>query len=187
MRVNVLHDSRMFGRLELLLEELKRQGITDYKIWDSVLSDSVIKSINLSQKQIIQDAKDNGLEEVCLMEDDCYFPNEKGWEYFLSNKPKQYSIYLGGSYWVDNRTQYQTRITKVNQYVGHHCIIVHNSYYDTFLSVPEHLHIDTAQANLGDFYLCYPMAALQRESVSANNNYEVCNYNSVLQPNDIYT
>lgn len=186
MTVHILHDNRNINRYEPLMDELKRQGITDYKIWDSILAKDTVTSINLSQKQIIQYAKDNGLNEICMMEDDVYFPNERGFEYFLMNKPKRYSVYLGGSYWIDDRSKYIPRLVKVQQYVGHHCIFVHHSYYDTFLSVPNDKHIDTAQAGLGTFYLCYPMAALQRAGFSANNM-GFADYNSALLEQDIFT
>lgn len=185
MTVHILHDNRNISRYELLIEELKRQKISEYKIWDAILTSDVISSISLGQKQIVQYAKDNNLDEVCLFEDDVYFPNEKGWEYFLMNKPKEYSIYLGGSYWIDDRSKYIPRLVKVNQYVGHHCIFVHNSYYDTFLSTPIDKHIDTAQSGLGVFYLCYPMAAIQRAGFSANNM-GFADYNSALLEQDIY-
>lgn len=187
LTLNVIYDDRNISRYEPLMDEIKRQGITDYKIWEAVIDKrTVVESINASQKQIIRWAKETGQKMVWMAEDDLMFPNEKGAEYFLNNIPRDFDVYLAGSYLIDANTQYVSPVTKVKAYVGHHCIIVHEKYYDRFLSVPDDVHIDVAQDGLGDFYLCYPMAALQRPSRSANNNFEMTNYNAILQPEYIY-
>lgn len=181
----ILYDDRNFEMLPLIEEEMRRQGIKKYHIRNPILCSPVFKSISLSQKAIVQEAKDKGMVECCLMEEDIWFPAGDGWQYFISNKPDKYSIYLGGSYLVDNRVEYTYPVTKVKAYVGHHCIIIHESYYDTFLATSEKGHIDTEQEGRGDFYLCYPMAALQRPSKSANANNEMVNYNYILKKENI--
>ena len=186
MRVNILFDDRRIELYEVILAEMERQRITDYRICNPILDNSIVTSINISQKQIVAEAKDLGHNECYIMEQDVWFPAEDGWQYFLNNKPKEFDIYIGGSYLVDNRIDYISPVTKVNEWVGNHCIIIHEKYYDTFLDTDENLHIDTAQAGRGDFYLCYPMAALQRPSKSANNGYELVNYNKILTKEKIY-
>lgn len=185
LKVHILHDNRRQERYDNYTNELERQGVTEYEVFPCILSKTVVESINTSFRMIVQKAKDEGLKECCIWEDDNYFPSEKGWDYFLSNKPKEYDLYIGGSYLKDNRIEYVSPIVKVNSYVGNHCIIIHEKYYDTFLSTPTNEHIDTAQDKKGDFYLCYPMAALQRSGFSSNNM-AVCDYNAILEEKDIY-
>ena len=182
---NILYDDRRFDIFPLIVEEMKNQSILEYNIFNSIPAKEVVISINISQKEIVKQAKERGEKEVCIMEHDIWFPRETGWKYFLENKPENYDIYLGGSYLIDSTVEYKAPITKVNSYVGHHCIIVHEKYYDRFLETPEDAHIDTAQQGKGDFYLCYPMPALQRAGFSMNNK-SMVDYNKLLDKKHIY-
>lgn len=183
----ILYDDRNVSRYEPLMNELKRQGIKEYKIWSPVYcKNSVVESISLSQKQIVQWAKDFKQKEICLMEDDVMFPNENGWQYFLDKKPKEYDVYIGGSYFIDNRIEYASPLVKVNEWVGNHCIIINERYYDKFLCSPTKAHIDQVQKGMGEFYLCFPMAALQRPNRSANNSHQLVNYNTKVPKEYIY-
>jgi len=185
MDIYILYDNRRSEYFPLIQEEMDRQKITEYTLFPPVPRETVVSSINVSQKSIIQKAKDEGLERVIIMEQDIWFPSKDGWEYFVKNEPKEYDIYLGGNYLPDNRIEYKVPLTKINSYVGHHCIMVHNRYYDRFLETPEDKHIDTAQEGRGEFYLCYPMPALQRAGFSSNNMAQV-DYNKILEPIHIY-
>ena len=51
---------------------------------------------------IVQWAKDNGLKEVCIAEDDLGFTCDDAWRYYLENKPEKFDVYIGGSYVIDN-------------------------------------------------------------------------------------
>ncbi len=183
---NILYDDRRFEDFPMIVEEMKRQGITDYKWANPVMCDNVVKSINLSQKLIVQKAKDAGEEMVCIMEQDIQFPSPNGWRYFLDNMPKEFDVYIGGTYLMDNRIVWEAPLVKVKEWIGNHCIIIAKKYYDTFLSLPDDKHIDTENRGLGEFFVCYPFPALQRSGFSANNMCEV-NYNSILQAKDIYS
>jgi hypothetical protein len=176
--LNIIHDSRMLARLEPLMEQLRNQNITDYRIWPPVDDvNSVVASINKSHKQIIKDAMDRGLEEVAVGEDDLMFTSNNSWKYFLENKPKDYSIYLACTYIppISN-----------NLICGFHLYVVHSSFYETFLSIPDNVHIDTHMNETGGKWVfCYPFPALQKEGWSANNK-AWADYNKVLKPSDIY-
>lgn len=119
------------------------------------------------------------------MEDDVRFPALDGWQYFLKNKPHDFDVYIAGSYLVDNPDSWQPPLIKVNEWVGNHCIIISEKYYDRFLNVSRETHIDTAQRGLGDFYVCFPMAATQRPGFSSNAKQKV-NYNALLKPEWVY-
>lgn len=184
MKVNIIHDSRRTERFEPLIAELFRQKINDYEIWPCIILPNVVQSISESHKMIVRKAKEDGLMECCIGEDDLYFPSSKGWEWFMKNIPRTYDIYTAANYLPFEKTNKFGAI-KVKEIVGLHLYIIHSEYYDVFLSIPENQHIDTAQKS-DSMYCCYPFAALQRPGFSINNMAHV-NYNSILQKEDIYT
>lgn len=185
MTLNIIHDNRRSERWEPLMQELFRQGIMDYKIWPPVEdTNNVIRSINLSHKQIVQDAKDRGLKETAIAEDDVFFPSPDGWKYFLRKKPPYYELYLGGCYSPIKHGWDEAPYSYTQNPVGLHMYLIHERYYDTFLATDEMSHIDTAQESIA-IKVCYPMAALQRPGFSANNR-DHADYNTILKREDIY-
>lgn len=184
MEIHVLYDNRpQPDKLPLVLKELEVQALWPQKIWEPVQANTVVESISRSFKQIILYAKEKKLPEVCIVEDDLMFVGP--WDYFLKSKPVYFDIYIGGNYLINDPDKYEPPLVKVNEYVGNQLIVVSEKYYDTFLSVPDNAHIDVAQSGLGDFYVCFPMVALQRPGYSANAQAKV-NYNTILKPEWIY-
>lgn len=181
--VNCIHDDRSFYRLPQVIEEFEKYGI-EYKIWPACIDKkTILESITESFRRIIQDAKDNGLKEVWIAEDDCFFVSPGAWDYFVNNKPDKFDVYISGSYFVHNEWDYKPPVVKVRQWVGNHLIVVNESYYDKWLDSKPDGHIDTEQEGKGDFYVCFPYAALQRPSRSANHDFQEVNYN-VSVPNE---
>lgn len=174
-----------------LYHELDKQGI-DAKLWPCVRdSNNVVRSINLSHKQIVAFAQEHCIPEICIMEEDVMFPAPDGWQYFLSNKPAEFDLYLAGAYGLNDaafaRIRKGSGAVPIHNFAGLHCYIISESYYNTFLSLPEDQHIDN-QPGLGRFYVCSPMAALQRPGYSYNAKRTV-NYNCDkrgLPPDCIY-
>lgn len=186
MEIHLLYDSRpQPDKLPWVLRALHYQGLEPTKIWEPVPAKTVVESINLSFKAIIQYAKDKGLSEICICEDDLQFTGALAWKYFIDNKPKKFDIYIGGNYLINNPDTYAPPYYKVDEYVGNQLIIVARRYYDRFLSVPTLAHIDTIQKGLGEFYVCFPMVALQRPGYSANVGDKV-NYNKEIKPEWVY-
>lgn len=182
-KVNILYDDRRVERYPLILDELARQNIVWFKIWNAdVNRSSVVESINASHKKIVRDAMCNDEKECCIMEDDCYFPSEKGFEWFLKNKPDSFDVYSSCNYNSFKR-EGEVGAIKTDTIVGFHLYIISENHYQKFLSTPHNKHIDTEQS--GDLYFCYPFASLQRPGFSANNM-AICNYNAQLKPEDIY-
>jgi hypothetical protein len=176
-KLNIIFDSRRQEKYEPLMAELATQKITDYEIWPCVMYPNVVASINASHKMIVRDAMERGLREVAIAEDDIFFPANDGWDYYLRNKPDEYDLYLACTYIVP--------VTN-NKVCGFHLYMVHERFYEKFLSVPDEKHIDTAMDDLkGGYVFCYPFAALQRPGFS-NNNRAVVNYNKILKPEDVY-
>ena len=178
MVLNVVYDNRHPEDYGRLLGEFIQQGITSYKFWDCIVDkDSVVKSINLSHKMIVKDAKENNYPFALVAEQDLTFTCPTSWEYFLKNKPEKYSLYLWGSYIVPISN---------NKVCGLQLYFIDSSFYDAFLSAPDNVHIDTYMDELkGDYHYCYPFPALQRAGFSANNK-AVVDYNKILEPKDIY-
>ncbi len=178
-KLNVILDARRVEKYHPLMEELERQGITDFELWPCIVEPKVVTSINLSHKMIVRDAMEKGLPEVLIAEDDVYFPAPDGWQYFLMNRPdpSEYDLYLAATYIPTEPPKHVC---------GFHLYSVSSKFYERFLSVPDETHIDTAMDDLkGDYKFCYPFAALQRPGFSANNMMQV-NYNSCLQDKDVY-
>jgi hypothetical protein len=120
------------------------------------------------------------LPMACIMEDDIHFPASDGWRYYLANMPETFDLYSGGTYVNDSGNR--------NRLCGFHCYTVNETFYDRFLSIPDAVHIDSYMDEWvsGIYSVCRPMAALQRAGFSANNRCHV-DYNTILNPNDIYT
>lgn len=154
-----------------LYKELDRQGI-DAKIWKGVHDpNDVVRGIGLSHKRIIQFACDHCLPQICILEEDVWFPADDGWQYFQNNIPEYFDLYLGGAYGL-NHTELKSVANssgaiEINNFAGLHCYIVSENYYEKFLNLPENKHIDD-QPGLGSFYVCAPFAALQYPGWSAN-------------------
>lgn len=183
--INIIYDERQSDDYARLLEEFIGQSIIPkYKFWNCIINkDSVVKSINASHKMIVNWAKDNKMDYVVIAEQDLHFSCPTSWEYFLRNKPFNYDIYLACSY-IKNSIP-NTEVLE-NLICGFHLYILNSCYFDTFLSVPDDQHIDTAVGDLkGNFVFCKPFPALQRVGFSANNK-TIVNYNAILQPEDIY-
>jgi len=150
--------------LPILLGELETQGITDYMMWQGLFLPSIKESINRSHKQIIEWAYENDLEEVCICEDDLHFFDKGAWDFYMSQKPKDYSIYFGmiflGEIDMENR---------VKNFTGMTIYCVHKKFYPIFLSVPDDDHIDVLLSKTkGDFYVCNPFIATQHSGISSN-------------------
>ena len=146
------------------MQELFRQNITDYKLWDGVRKPSIKESINLAHKQIIEYAFENDLPEVCIAEDDFVGTHENSWRFFLNQKPSMFDIYLSSVFLGD--IDWQGRVDK---FTGLTLYIVSKKYYARFLSVPNDEHIDHALSNEGgDFVVCDPFTFIQKDGISGN-------------------
>lgn len=184
---NPLHPDA--GRLERVITHLLLRTGYSRKAWENLFDiypcihrTDVVQSINASHKMIVRLAKEAGLPEVCILEDDVFFPAEDGWDYWLSHKPNRFDLYLAGTYgqrWEENSLSF------VTVPVGFHGYFVQSQFYDKFLAVDSGGHIDTAMEGLGNFRVCYPYAAVQRAGWSANHRKEV-DYNRALGKGDIY-
>ena len=162
--------------MPLLKEQLSQQGVYNYELWDGVYKyDSVKANINAAHKQIVYYAKIAEFSEVVIAEDDLVFTHPGAWDYFVSSVPNKYDIYLGGCYSPVFNTDNSLR-----SFCGLHLYSVHEKFYDKFLSLPDFEHIDRSMEGLGNFILCEPMVAIQRNGFSSNTGKDE-NYDQLLQ------
>lgn len=174
------------------IRELVRQGISNEidqpELFNPVYNTiSVEQSINLSHKRMVRTAKERGLPEVCILESDAMFPAIDGWDYFLANKPETFDIYLGGVYGLNQtaRNRLEPGVMPLHNWEGMHCYIIHHTFYDKFLSVPDDQHIDVVLAGLGNFQVIYPFACIQRPGWSATSKKNM-DYNTILDKKDVH-
>lgn len=187
MKIFVLHDPRQEDKYWAACEdELARQGIENYQVWGAVYGggSTVEANINAAHKRMVRAAQSQGLEAVCILESDVMFPHPEGWKYFLGNKPDHFDMYLGGVYSLNQGAQdrLEPGACDIHNFAGMHCYIVHERFYDKFLSVPDDRHIDLVLAGFGVYKVCYPFAAIQRPGWSANRKMKV-NYNDNIITN----
>jgi len=170
------------GRLARMHNEMKRQGITEYKMWPSVsIANKPRRSaINRAHKQIVEWAAIEMMPEVCVFEDDVWFPADDGWKYYLDNYPKTpFDLYLGGI------TRGEIKDGKTARFTGAFCYTITEKFYDRFLGVDNDLDIDGAMSGLGDFHVCNPMAAWTYWGWSENTR-QPTNINHLLMGKDLY-
>lgn len=176
--VNIIYNKIQVEDYDRLIKEFDEQNITEYKFWDAIMVNyKAVEGINASHKMIVRWAKENGMKEIIIAEQDLMFTSTSSWKYFMDNKPEKFDLYLWGSY---------VKPLSSNLVCGFHLYIISEKFYDKFLSVPYNVHIDTAMDLLkGDYKFCYPFPALQRVGYSLNNM-AVVNYNAILSKEDIY-
>jgi len=146
-----------------LLEELKNQGITNYELWDGIYLPSIKQSINVAHKQIIEYADVAEFDEVCIGEDDLKFTAPGAWGYFLEQKPKDFDIYLGGTF-----MGIPDENNMVKDFAGLTLYIVAKRFYERFLSTPDDDHLDRVLSGLGKYVVCNPIVVTQYDGVSGN-------------------
>lgn len=162
--VHIIHLSHRTDRWLLLQNELLIQQISNTKLWDGVIDETLpSRGISLAHKQIIRWAKQNGLKEICIAEDDVQFSAPGAFNYFINRKPANFDIYLGGITWGSIRENYTVR-----DFSGTMLYIACEKFYDVILSLPEDKDYDRAMAGLGKFVICDPMIAWQHNGYSDN-------------------
>lgn len=181
MKANIIHSNYYQERHHRLITELKNSNVTDYEIWEGIVDQTLTaRGINQSHKQIVEYAKLAQWDKVLIMEDDVRFCGEDAFQYFLDNIPTEFDLYLSGIYLGEILPD-----NTVKSFSGLHCYIVNSSFYDTFLSTPDELHLDRSLSNLGLYKVCNPFAAIQYNGFSSNTRKEE-NYDFLLRDKVLY-
>jgi hypothetical protein len=167
-------------RFHSFVREMHVQGVEDYKVWDGIHDSNKIRAISLAHKQIVQYAKEKGLPEICIAEDDITFMCCGAFDYYLQNKPTRFSIYMGGiSNLLKKEDDYITDFRGMTLYT------VHESFYDKFLAVPETVNIDAGLKGLGKYYLCNKVVCSQKAGFSYHKK-RYKDYSHLLKQYNVY-
>lgn len=151
--------------MPLLVQEIERQGITNYKFWDAVYNkNSVRAGISEAHRTIVAYAKLAEFPDVLIAEDDFIGSHPDSFKYFLSKKPPQYDLYLSSVFLGDLDSD-----NMVKSFTGMTLYMVNQRYYDRFLSANPNEHIDHELSRIGGlFHVCNPFAFWQRDGWSSN-------------------
>jgi hypothetical protein len=165
MLLNIIHLPHRKDRWILLQQELKGQGISDYKVWDGII-DPVLPCRGISQahKQVINVAKEMSWPEVLIGEDDLHFRAPNAFQYFLDKKPADFDIYLGGI--IYGKINDENRVT---DFSGTTMYMVSQKFYDIILQLPETEHLDRALGGKGKFIVCHPFVVIPHNGYSDNH------------------
>lgn len=157
-----------------------------YGVWDGILDVLPFRGISRSHKQIVQHAKDNGLNLCFIAEDDVkIYPG--GWSLFLETLPTEFDLYFagisGGAVLESNNPSEAADVVGAT---GMFLYAIHHRFYDVFLAADEEKNIDCwlsketglleVEKKLGRkpvYKVCYPMAAITNDGVSYNSGKDV--------------
>lgn len=188
LALHCLHLSRREDREISFLNGAKQQGFYFKFIEGLEIPTNRKKGITISHKKIIQNAKDCEMKMVAVCEDDLIWfqsPDEQlAWDYFLDQIPDTFDLFFGMLY-VGNWTK-ENKINSV--FSAMTLYVVHQDFYDFFLSIPDDCHIDRhlgLHSNKFNFIICDKMVCYQ-SGVKSDNNQMCCNYESYLIGKNIY-
>lgn len=164
MIVNILTLHESLHRRDALVPRLVEEGITYRFHYGEVDRMIPFRGISRSHKAIVQMAKYNNEPMSCIMEDDVLFTSPGSWRHFLDNIPNDFDIYLGG---VSNGLLQEDN--SVADFRGLFLYIIHERFYDTFLSLNEANNIDAELDRKGKYIVCNPFAVIHADGYSYHN------------------
>lgn len=183
--INVINLEERELRLQQFHQESIQQGF-GYRVWPGIIIKyNNKKAINLAHRQIVQYAKDNNLPYVCIAEDDCRFFAPGAWKYFIETMPDDFDIYFSMYYACDRVIGNKI----VDVFSGMTMYIVHQRFYDTYLSLPDDCHIDREAlgpvANKYKFLFC-DQVVCEQDGSKSDNTKTSCDYRPFLQGRKIF-
>lgn len=138
MIINVINLSHRNDRRISLVEHLTEMGCL-YRFWEGFKDRDKLPYTNISNshKQIVKDAKARKLPFVIIAEDDLRFSCDRSLSYFFSQIPSEYDLFFGC---IFTGVIQDGRIT--SGFSGLQFYIIHEKFYNTFLSAPPTKHLD---------------------------------------------
>jgi GR25 family glycosyltransferase involved in LPS biosynthesis len=195
----VVHLKKRKDREENMIKELN-SFINKWEVFDAIKMNPGYKGTSESFKTIIRKAKEKGLEQVLIFEDDVRFTSKKSKEKFqkaIDSLPEKWDILLGGVYTLSKprkieELKFNEHLLKIGDFSSLHCILINKSCYDKILEHKpnEVKHLDRylgklSRENKINAYLAYPMVAIQYNTYSDNVNKHV-NYNKLLDKFELF-
>jgi len=170
-------------------------------IFDAIRRYEGYEGTSMSFRAIIKEAKNRGLKQVLIFEDDVKFTSLKSNDQFqrcIDTLPDDWDILLGGTYGLVNmddinKDPYNEYIRKVGDFSSLHCVLFNESCYDKILlhdTKSNLTHIDRYLGSLSkdgklNVFLSYPMIAIQYSTFSDNCKGYV-NYDWALKRFELY-
>lgn len=173
-------------RLNNLMYELSKQGITDYSIIEGFYDPKNTKqAIHKGHRLIVELAKKQNLPFVLITEDDIVFTHPNSFNYFISQIPESYDIFSGLVY---SATMEGNRIMRGGSGMTS-LYFISSRFYDFFLSMNVDNHIDrelALTAHKHEYYVIDKYVCTQRGGFSINRMQDGMNYDAYLEGREIY-
>jgi len=182
MLLNIIHLAERADRWQLLQDEFTVQNITNYRVWEGIVDDSLIRrGISRAHKNIIRYALEQGLPSVLIGEDDLHFTSPGAYDFYLANKPPVFDIYLAGIVYGNiDENKFTTDFSGLTLY------LIHERFYNKMLALPEEEHIDRALSGCGKFVVCDPMAVTPHNGYSDSSKRYI-DYAPYLKGKNLYS
>lgn len=176
-------------RKSYILDEIKKLPGLSYEIVDAIRDET--KTCFASHIKCIQQAKDNRLPYVLILEDDAMFTDDCITIFnsvFAEIQSQQWDmLYLGAN--LNSSAQSITPLLlKLSGAYTTHAYMVHERFYDTILNLKLDVEIDVCYSKLmaeHNIYMCDPMIAYQLPSHSdlqdGFRDYNSAMYNNYLR------
>lgn len=184
MIVNFINLEARSLRREQFYNEASIQGFETIRFEGEVFPHDPKQGICRSHKRIVQFAKDNRWKQVLVCEDDVRWFGEGAFDYFISHIPEGFDLYLA--------MVYVGELDKMNRikgvFSGMSAYVVHERFYDFFLSIPDSAHIDRELGLYSEHFryiVCNEFCCEQDGSKSDNNKMS-CDYRPFLEGRKLY-
>jgi hypothetical protein len=151
MIINIISLPKRQDRREAVKKQMAHEKCA-YQFWDGVEGKVAKTAISQAHKKVVREAQRINLEYCCVAEDDLEFTGTGAWQYFLSNMPKSFDLYVGSYYSGSHDENFV-----VSGFRGLTLYIINSSFYQNFLSLPETMHIDGALAVSGAKIVVSPL------------------------------
>jgi GR25 family glycosyltransferase involved in LPS biosynthesis len=126
--LHIIHLPHRTDRLALLIKELERQEILDYRIWPRIKTIRPSFGIAMAHQQVVKWAIQENLPEITIAEDDVLFTALGAFTYYLQSKPSTFDLYLAGITYGELLPD-----NTVNDFAGTHLYTIHQNFYTPFL------------------------------------------------------
>lgn len=184
--------------------KIELDGFTsNWKVFGAIKKSPGYIGVSESFKSIVRSAKERGLKQVLIFEDDIKFTSVNSKEQFqkcIDSLPNDWDILLGGIYsLVDlndlNNESINCCIKRIGDFSALHCTLINESAYDMVLRhnpYDKYTHLDRWVGYLSandrlKVYVSYPMVAIQNTTYSESGPARVeVNYDRMLDKFDLF-
>ncbi len=188
-KIYLIHDEKRVDREILFKREMEQQGIKEYEIVSADKStNNPVINIARAHKECIRRAQAQDLDQVMILEDDVRFVAPGAYNRFLEvlkGLPEAWDILIGGSYeYIFDHTKTVNAVgiapvTALKRFSGLFCYIIHERFYEKFLSIPEGKNIDkeVSKVSGASLWMAWPQLCLCHDGIKSDNTGKITNYN----------